>query len=427
MGSAQKFIDSKSKTFMKACIISIGEELLIGQTINTNAAWIAAKLNELGIETHEIVVITDSHEEILRSLVVCSIRADLVLITGGLGPTRDDVTKHALCTFFNTYLVINEEVLADVEGYFARLGRTVTDLNREQALVPANAEALRNEFGTAPGIWFRQNGKIYIAMPGVPHEMRAMTEKHVLPALAAMPREQYIIHKSILTQGIGESALAQKISKWEDALPKHIQLAYLPSMGIVKLRLTAKGSNEAFLRKAIDQKTKSLQKIIAEYIWGYDNDTMEKVVYDLMTRQRLTLATAESCTGGYMAHRITSVPGSSNYYKGSIIAYSNTVKMHMLGVKNDDLEEHGAVSRQVAEQMASNLRTIYEVDYAVGITGIAGPGGGSTDKPVGTTWIAISGQNGTVSQKLSLADNRERNIIRATRAAFMMLINQLMK
>ncbi len=412
---------------MKACIISIGEELLIGQTINTNAAWIAARLNELGIETHEIAVITDRHDEILRCLTSCSNRADLILITGGLGPTRDDVTKHALCEYFGTELVMNETVLEDVEAYFSRLGRTVTDLNREQALVPAKAEALRNAFGTAPGLWFKENGKSYIAMPGVPHEMRSMMEKLVLPVLAALPRKQYIIHKSILTQGIGESALAQKISKWEDSLPGYIQLAYLPSMGIVKLRLTAKGKDESILKKAIDDQIKRLQDIIPEYIWGYDGDTLEHVVYDLMTRQGLTLATAESCTGGYMAHRITGMPGSSDFYKGSIIAYSNEVKVNMLGVKEFDLAKHGAVSRQIAVQMAERLRELYKVDYAIGITGIAGPGGGTEEKPVGTTWIALSGNNGTESVKLSLADNRERNIIRATQAAFMMLIRHLKK
>ncbi len=412
---------------MKACIISIGEELLIGQTINTNAAWMAARLNELGIETHEIVVITDRHEEILRSLGSCGERADLVLITGGLGPTRDDVTKHTLCEYFSTGLVFDEQIWDDVKTRLTNLGRTVTDFNREQALVPQKAKALRNPFGTAPGLWFRDAEKIYVAMPGVPHEMREMMISHILPALQELPREQHIIHKNVLTQGIGESALAEKLSHWEDQLPPFIQLAYLPSMSRVKLRLTAKGENKEFLNNAIEKEVEKIRAIVPEQIWGYDDDTMESIIGKLLKKHGLTLATAESCTGGYMAHVITSIPGASAYFKGSIVAYDNTIKQQILGVNQADLEKYGAVSEEVACQMATGLKKLFNVDYAVGITGIAGPDGGTKEKPVGTTWIAVAGKTGCESKLFRIADNRERHIVRATRSAMGMLINKIKK
>ncbi len=411
---------------MRACIISIGEELLIGQTVNTNAAWIASSLNELGIETIEIIVITDKHGEILRALRECGERADIILITGGLGPTRDDVTKHALCDFFYSQLVIDQQILEDVLQYFKKLGRHVTDLNREQALVPDKAEALRNPYGTAPGLWFKEGEKIFVAMPGVPYEMKEMVKNQVFPRLRKLPRQQYIVHKSVLTQGIGESALADKISGWEDDLPKAIQLAYLPSMGIVKLRLTAKGQNNEQLEEDIANQISKLKTLIPEYIWGYDDDTLEKAVGVLLKSQNATLATAESCTGGHIAHIITSIPGSSAYFKGSIIAYSNDVKMQLLNVTANVLEDHGAVSEQVAIAMAQGVKNLIGSDYAIGITGIAGPDGGSAEKPVGTTWIAIAGKNKMVSRKYNFADNRERNIIRASRSALALLKTTVM-
>lgn len=408
---------------MKACIISIGEELLIGQTINTNAAWISAKLNDLGVEVCEIVVITDDHGEILRSLRECSQRAGLVLITGGLGPTRDDVTKHALCEFFGTKLVMSKEILKDVEDYLARQGRTMNELNRGQAMVPEIADLLSNPYGTAPGLWFRRDKLSVVAMPGVPYEMREMMEKRILPVLAKEPREQYIVHRTVLTQGIGESNLAQMLSLWEDELPDHIQLAYLPSMGIVKLRLTGKGLDEEEIRNHINKEIIKLKKIIPQYIWGYDEDTLELVTGRMLTQKSLSLATAESCTGGYIAHRITSVPGSSAYFKGSVIAYHNSIKTNLLKVNEEAIDQHGAVSEEVARQMASGAKKAMGVDYAIGITGISGPEGGTPEKPVGTTWISVSGREKSVTRRFNLADNRERNTIRAAKNALMMLIS----
>ncbi len=408
---------------MKACIISIGEELLIGQTINTNAAWISAKLNGLGIEVGEIVVITDDHDEILRSLQECSQRADLVLITGGLGPTRDDVTKHALCEFFDTRLVMSKQILKDVEDYLARQGRTMNELNRGQAMVPEIADLLSNPYGTAPGLWFRRDKLSVVAMPGVPYEMREMMEKQILPVLGKEPREQYIVHRTVLTQGIGESNLAQMLSDWEDQLPDHIQLAYLPSMGIVKLRLTGKGAREDVIHDCIYQEIKKLEEIIPQYIWGYDDDTLESVAGRLLTERKLSLATAESCTGGYIAHRVTSVPGSSAYFKGSIIAYHNSAKTKLLNVSGISINQYGAVSEEVAREMALGVKQLLFVDYAIGITGIAGPEGGTREKPVGTTWISVAGKEKSLTKKFNLADSRERNTIRAARNAFMMLIS----
>lgn len=406
---------------MKACIISIGEELLIGQTVNTNAAWIASRLNELGVETNEILVITDNHYEILRALRESEERADMVLITGGLGPTRDDVTKHALCDFFDSSLVMDQQILKDVLQYFKKLGRQISDLNREQALVPDKAEALRNPYGTAPGLWFKKGEKIFVAMPGVPYEMKEMLSNQIFPRLEKLPRRQHIVHKSVLTHGIGESALAEKISGWEDELPDAIQLAYLPSMGIVKLRLTAKGQKKDLLKEAIVSEISKLKRLIPEYIWGYDDDTMEKAVGELLKTNDSTMATAESCTGGYIAHSITSIPGSSAYFKGSIIAYSNEIKIQLLNVAANMLEEHGAVSKEVAEAMALGVKKLFGTDYAIGVTGIAGPDGGTPEKPVGTTWIAVAGNNKIVCKKYNFADSRERNIIRASRSALAML------
>ena len=412
---------------MKACIISIGEELLIGQTINTNAAWIASRLNSLGIETREIVVITDDHAEILRSLKTCGERADIIIITGGLGPTRDDVTKHALCAYFDTKLVMSEQILADVKDYLAKRGRTINELNRQQALVPEKARLMPNPYGTAPGLWFEEGGKSFIAMPGVPYEMREMVEKHVLPGFRKLPRQQYILHKTVLTHGIGESDLAQLLSSWEDELHPSITLAYLPSMGIVKLRLTARGTDEEQLQVTIADEIHKLSKHISKYIWGFDDDSMEKKAGELLNSSKHTLAIAESCTGGFTAHQITSVPGSSDYFRGSIVAYDNRVKIDILGVEEETIRTHGAVSKQVAEQMAEGAKKALQADYAIGITGIAGPDGGSKDKPVGTTWIAVAGRQLKDVQHFVYADNRERNIIRANKSAMMMLIKLIKK
>lgn len=411
--------------FPHAEIISIGEELLIGQTINTNAAWMASQLNNVGIAVHHIVVITDDQEEIERSLHLALSRADIVLITGGLGPTRDDVTKSALCNYFDSKLIMDEAVLKDISDFFHHRGLRLIELNELQALVPEKATVIRNPYGTAPGLWLTKGRKVVVAMPGVPFEMQHMVTSYVIPELEKWPRRRHILHKTILTTGIGESFLAKKIATWEDQLPGHIKLAYLPSPGIVKLRLTCTGHDKTMMEEAISEEVQKLLKIIPKYIWGFDDEKLEQKAGDALRLQKLTLSTAESCTGGYLTHKITSVPGSSSYFKGSVVAYDNHVKRQVLSVEHTLIDQHGAVSQQVVEQMALNVRKLMHTDLGIAISGIAGPDGGTAEKPVGTVWIAVSGPEETTSQRFSFGDNRERNIIRASVAALGMLLKTI--
>lgn len=411
---------------MKAFIISIGEELLSGQTVNTNAAWMASQLNRIGIGVQEVRAITDLRDEILRSLQSLPPGVSLVLMTGGLGPTRDDVTRDVLCRFFESELVLNESVLSDITAYLSDRGRRVTEVNRDQAMVLQKARVLRNPSGTAPGMWFERAGISYIAMPGVPYEMKEMMTSHILPALKEKQRENHIVHKTVLTFGIGESALMEEISDWEDSLPPTIQLAYLPSTGIVKLRLSAKGPDKGRLDSLINGQIARLEQIIPEYVWGYDEDSLEGVLGRKLRSRGLSLAAAESCTGGYLAHRISSVAGCSDYFKGSITAYHNAIKTGpQLGVHEGLIMRHGAVSKEVAEEMAKRCRLVMQCDVAIGVTGIAGPGGGSDEKPVGTTWIAVATENGITSRHLSFGNNRGRNIILAANAAMALTLQCL--
>lgn len=408
---------------MKAFLVSIGEELLTGQTVNSNAAWIAQQLNDAGIETTEIRVIADNGKQILRTLEQAVREASLVILTGGLGPTRDDVTRDALCRFFDARLRMDPTILADIRKYLNDRGREMNAENRDQAMVPDKAEAIRNPCGTAPGMWFKRNDQWIIALPGVPYEMREMVTNSLMPALQALPREQFILHKTIHTHGIGESSLVPLIADWESNLPGEIELAYLPSTGIVKLRLTAKGKDREALQQRIGQQVEKLLQIIPEYIWGFDDDTLESLAGERLHNMGKTLSIAESCTGGYTCHKITGVPGSSRYFTGGTVAYDNAVKMHMLEVPGKLIDECGAVSREVAESMANGAMKVFGTDYAIGITGIAGPGGGSEEKPVGTTWIAIAGKERTVSNMYRFGNNRERNIHRAANAALAMLVS----
>ena len=412
---------------MQAEIITIGEELLIGQIINTNASWMAERLNEAGIMVRQISVVTDKEGEIHRILKDAFSRSGLVMITGGLGPTRDDVTKLALCQFFNTELVIHEEVLEDIRALFARRNYPLTQLNRQQAMVPASARILRNPNGTAPGIWFEQEGKICIAMPGVPFEMKAMVEDQILPELRKRRKDQFILHRTILTQGVGESFLSEIISDWEDQLPPSISLAYLPSPGMVRLRMSAKGPNETLLKKALHEEEQKLGRLIPEYVWGYDRDTLEEAVGRLLKEKGLTLSTAESCTGGFLAHKITSVPGSSAYFKGSIIAYANEFKTRFVHVEESLIEKHGAVSQAVVEAMALNGCKTMNSDFCVATSGIAGPGGGTPEKPVGTVWIAVAFKDQVTCKLLHLGDQRDRNIIRASLGALALLREKIIQ
>ncbi|MGD0710905.1 MAG: competence/damage-inducible protein A [Bacteroidales bacterium] len=412
---------------MKAIIINIGDELLIGQVTNFNASWMAEQLNTIGVDVLRIVVISDKESEIIKALKDAEKNADIVLITGGLGPTNDDLTKETLCKYYNSRLVFDENTYKDIEGFFIQRGVPVTETNRKQAEVPENCVVIRNKQGTAPGLWFENMGKVVVATPGVPYEMKTMTADSIIPMIEKRMTDDTIVHKTVLTQGIGESFLADMITDWENNLPAHIKLAYLPSPGLVRLRLSARGNNRDGLKKEIEREVVKLQGIISDNIYGYDTETFEQIIGKLLTAKGKTLATAESCTGGYLAHCITKVPGSSLYYKGSVIAYSNEIKENVLDVSNQTLLKHGAVSEECVKEMAENIRKKFNVDYSVAVSGIAGPDGGTADKPVGLVWIAVSSVEETISQKFQFGNIRMVNIERASVTALNMLRKMLLK
>jgi nicotinamide-nucleotide amidase len=412
---------------MKAEIITIGEELLIGQVIDTNSAWLGEQMNLAGIKVVQITSIPDDRKVIKRTLNEAAMRADIIVMTGGLGPTKDDVTRQALCDYFDTYLVFDQQSFENVERLFRLRGLPVTDLNRRQAEIPAACIALPNPEGTAPGLWFERDNKFYVSMPGVPFEMKAMVVNHVLPRFAKYTSANFILHKTILTHGLGESLLAKKIEDWENNLPENVKPAYLPQPGIVRLRLTAVGDNRQHLQAQLDELNKGLRKIIPNLIFGYNTDTMEEVVGRLLKHVNKTLSTAESCTGGYIAHLITGVPGSSAYFKGSVIAYSNEIKEKLLGVSDVVLSAHGAVSEPVVKKMAEEVRKRLNADYGLAVSGIAGPDGGTDEKPVGTTWIAIATHEKIFAKKFLFGEHRGRNIRNAALEALNMLRMELIE
>lgn len=418
---------------MNVEIITIGDEILIGQIVDTNSAFIGQHLNLNGLTVKQISSISDNREHIIAALDQARERADIILITGGLGPTKDDITKKTLCEYFKTTMRFDKGAYEDVVNIFAQYGKEVTPLNRLQAEVPAICEVIRNKYGTAPGMWFNVDGKIFVSMPGVPFEMKALLTNQVIPKLKSLFKFPAIVHKTILTQGIGESALSEIISEWEDSLASdNIKLAYLPSPGMVRLRLSTKGDNEKKLRQVVDEKIESLKSLISEYIYGYEiygeeKETLEMMVGKLLKEKKKTLSTAESCTGGYISHLITKVPGSSNYYKGSVISYAYEIKENELGVPHDIIMKFGAVSQPVVEQMAKEIRLKYKTDYSISASGIAGPDGGTAEKPVGTVWIAIATPEKVISEKFLFGSNRERNIQKTADAALNMLKKELEK
>jgi nicotinamide-nucleotide amidase len=407
---------------MLAEIITIGDEILIGQIVDTNSAWMAAELNAIGIFVKQISSVSDDREHILKALDEASQRADIILITGGLGPTKDDITKNTLCNYFGVNLVFSPEIYTDVEQIFARYGRPVSPVNRKQAEVPENCIPLHNLNGTAPGMWFEKEGKVFISMPGVPYEMKGIMKTEVLPRLSTKFKLPHILHRTILTQGIGESQLAEVIEKWEDSLAaSQIKLAYLPSPNQVRLRMTTSGPDEKLLEKNVQQKEEELKDLIGEHIYGSENENLAEVLGKALRKRKEKLGIAESCTGGYISHLITSVPGCSDYYEGSIVTYSYEQKEKWLGVSKQSLAKYGAVSQEVVEEMAAGTIIKLNVDHAIAVSGIAGPGGGTPEKPVGTVWIAVASGGKTVSQKFLFGDNRERNIIKSADAALNML------
>ena len=395
---------------LKAEIITIGDEILFGQTLDTNSHWISGELDQLGIRIIRKVTIPDERQVILDSFAIAASRADLILITGGLGPTNDDLTKPCLAEYFGVDMSINEEALNELTEMFARSGRELTELNRAQALQPIGAQKITNKLGTAPGIWMEKDHTIFISMPGVPFEMKGMMTDYILPELKRRYVKKELLHKIVRTVGIPESMLAAKLESWESMLPEHIKLAYLPSLGQVKLRLTADGNDIRMLEKEIDEQIEKCLPLIEKYVYGYGNTDLEEVVGEMLRKREFTLACAESCTGGYLSHLLTSIPGSSAYFKGSYVTYANEVKSAALDIDPELIKQKGAVSEEVVSAMAENIRKKLGTTYGVGISGVAGPGGGTEEKPVGMVWIAVSDEQNTWAKQLVFTKTRKLNI-----------------
>lgn len=411
---------------MNAEIITIGDEILIGQIVDTNSAWMAKQLNDIGINIKQITSVSDNAQHIVNALDEAQTRADIILMTGGLGPTKDDITKLTLSKYFNSPLVFDENTYKNVETLFRIRGKEVSPVNRKQAEVPDKCTPIPNKSGTAPGMWFNQNGKVFVSMPGVPFEMKTMMEHEIIPRLKKQFNTPFIYHKTILTQGIGESMLAEMIEKWEDNLPAHIKLAYLPSPGMVRLRLTAKGDSEK-IKQEVEEEWLKVKPLIEHVVYGYENEKLEEIVGRLLREKKQTLSIAESCTGGYLSHLITSVSGCSDYYFGSLVSYANSIKENYLEVDSETLRIHGAVSEPVVLAMATHVKEKFKTGYAIATSGIAGPSGGTAEKPVGMVWIAISTPQKTFAKCIRLGDHRLRNIQVASDTALNMLRKELLK
>jgi nicotinamide-nucleotide amidase len=413
--------------YMVAEIITIGDEILIGQTVDTNSAWISEALNNVGVRVIRITSIPDDASIITATLTDAGKRADLILITGGLGPTKDDITKKTLAKYFGSKLVENKQALKRIEGYLTSRGVELNELNIAQAMLPDNCTALPNPYGTAAGMWFTKKGRDFVSMPGVPYEMKAIMTKSVLPELRKRHGLPHIMHRTILTQGIPESHLARMLSQYEEQLPPQVKMAYLPSPGMVKLRLSTYGHDKSTVEKMIGDASDQLARIIpAENLVGYENEQLENTIGGMLREKNATLSTAESCTGGTIAQLITSVSGSSDYFTGSVVAYSNEIKKSILGVPEKIIEAEGAVSEAVVREMAARVRKLYKTDYSIAVSGIAGPTGGTDEKPVGTTWISVASANQIWAEKFLFGDNRSRNIRKASLAGLNMLRKLMM-
>lgn len=418
---------------MKAEILTIGDEILIGQITNTNSVWIAQQLNLIGIKVMHMATVSDDHDEILKALVNASQRADIVFITGGLGPTKDDITKKTFAEFFGVELVLDEAILVDVRSFFIKRGREISQLNKDQALVPKGCRAIRNKSGTAPGMWMKKGHVHFISMPGVPYEMKEMMLAEILPIVKAEFSLPKIYHKTVLTQGIGESALAEIIEEWENNLEaKKIKLAYLPQPGLVRLRLSTSGDDEKKLRDIVDGEIEVLIPLIKEYVYGFENygeemPTIEKVTSDLLRKRKQTLSIAESCTGGYISSVFTAIAGSSEVFKGGIVPYGNEAKHDLLNVENSIFEKHGAVSKECVTALAENVRKKFNSDFSIAVSGVAGPGGGTPEKPVGFVWIAVSSKEKTLAKSFQFGDHRGRNIVMTANTAVSFLRKFILK
>ena len=412
---------------MNAELLTIGNEILIGQIVNTNSVWMAQQLNMIGVSIVHMSSVADDRDAILKAFDDASHRADIVLITGGLGPTKDDITKKTFCDYFDTQLVTDVNVLEDITGFFSKRNKQVSDLNKKQAEVPKGCFVIRNKNGTAPGMWMEKNNTIFVSMPGVPYEMQAMLLDDVIPEIKKRYTLPFIYHKTILTQGIGESDLAELISDWEDGLAESkIGLAYLPSPGMVRLRLSSKGFDESELNNLIECEIEKVKLLIEKYIYGYeeygkDQPKIEEILGNLLLEKGLKLGLAESCTGGYISHLITSVAGSSNYYNGCIVPYHNEFKNSLLKVDTSVFEKHGAVSKECVSAMVQETLLTFKADVAIAVSGIAGPAGGTNEKPVGTTWIAVAYDGKIITKHFVFGHNRQRNIQMTATTAMNML------
>lgn len=411
-------------------IISIGNEILFGKTINTNASFIADQLYTIGIEVQKVITIADDKEQIFNTITSAFTETDLIVMTGGLGPTKDDITKQVICDYFHVGQKTDDTTLKEIQAMFQRRGFTLNEINRLQASIPEGAIALSNKNGTAPGIFMEKDQKILIAMPGVPFEMKSIVTNELIPLLKIRFQNHHIvIHKEIITAGIGESALSELIEPWELALPKHITLAYLPSPGKLMLRLTGRSDHgeEKILNEELEHQLTLLKKISKSYIISDQNQALEEVIGTLLKQKKGKMAVAESCTGGYLAHLITSVPGSSEYFEGGLVSYSNQIKKEILNVRELNLKKHGAVSEFVVNDMAINTMGLFDVDYTIAISGIAGPSGGTPEKPVGTVWIAVADPVKVIAEKFTFGSEGGREVViqRAARAALYMFYKLL--
>ena len=391
-------------------LLTIGDEILYGQIVDTNSQWMSVALDKVGIKVVRKTSVGDQEDEILTALAEAEKRADIILITGGLGPTSDDLTKPCLVKYFDCPLAMHEEALAEVTAFFKSRGRELTEINRQQAALPICCTKITNAIGTAPGMWFEKNGKVFVSMPGVPYEMKLMMTNIIIPNLQQHFKTPVIHHKVIRTVGVGESILAERISSWEKALPQHVKLAYLPNLGEVKLRITSFGEDLLNLQAEAEELTKKLLPLAGDCIYSQQDESLEVVIGNMLRERGLTLSIAESCTGGYVSHLITSVPGSSEYFQGSMIPYSYEIKMQHLGVKPETLEKHGAVSEETIKEMAELVRKKFGTNIGVATSGVAGPGGATPEKPVGTVWIAFSDGKQTITRKLQLSTDRMINI-----------------
>lgn len=411
---------------MKAEIITIGDEILIGQVVDTNSAYLATELNKLGISVSRITSIPDLHDSIIKAFDEATTRADLIISTGGLGPTSDDITKHTLAEYFGGKLVVVPAVLQKISSLLASRGVVMNERNRKQAELPDNCELLNNSAGTAQGMWFQKEGRDFISLPGVPFEMKAIFREEMEPRLKKRFILPAIQHFTVLTHGVPESEMANRLQDWEKNLPENLKLAYLPSPGLLRLRITGKTSGDSEELKALlGTEVEKLKEIIGKHIYGYNDDKLEVIIGNLLKKNNLTLSLAESCTGGLISLLITSVPGASSYYKGGIIAYSNEVKTSDLNVSPYTILINGAVSQAVVEQMAEGVRTRYQADYSIAVSGIAGPSGGTEEKPVGTTWIAVASKNRIVSRIHNFGEDRGRNMQKAAIAGLFMLREEI--